>query len=372
MLPLHRKQLISLFFLAFVLRLALFGLQYYHAGSMQSSFAGDSQAYLQLARNVFSGNGFSESTSPPFLPVAGRMPLVPLLLGLFRGSLLLYLVLQIAVASFSVLLVYYIGRRTFSESVGFWGAILLACDPLSIYHSSQLMTETYFTFFLLLAVYFFVEFRDSGRLSSAAFSGLGIGLASLARPIGPVEAILIVFGFFFSMRVRWRERIAGALICLSLFCAVIAPWLIRNYLTFGAWSLSSLPSYNLYWYNAREFYAKQNHLSSEDAKILFRQWANDAQAAPANELVMARWYKRKGMEIIVPQWAPYLRFHIINAGAVFLNTGISDILRSFQKSANDCGTVRYGRAGGQALLSHPSFQARWRLPTYKICFLQKD
>jgi len=104
---------------------------------------------------------FSRSSGPPYVYEAFRTPGYPLALAavypLFGDSALPMIVLQAVMATGTVALTWFLGRRLFDSRVGTWAAALLSLDVASICSSQLLMSETTFTLLVLTAVWLLVR-----------------------------------------------------------------------------------------------------------------------------------------------------------------------------------------------------------------------
>ncbi len=132
--------------------------------------------------------------------------------------------------SVTVGLVGLLGRRVAGERAGLIAAGLAAVYPLLWLPDAALMSETTSTLFVaacLLAAY-----RLLDRPSAAAAAALGalIGLAALAR--GEALALLVLLVAPLARRAGRFAVLAGA--GLAACALVLAPWTIRNAVTFDA------------------------------------------------------------------------------------------------------------------------------------------
>ncbi|MBI4053845.1 MAG: glycosyltransferase family 39 protein, partial [Candidatus Doudnabacteria bacterium] len=138
--------------------------RHYGSASFWGPF-GDSGAYMQMAKNFSAGFGFSIMPSPPYLPEAGHVPVFPFVLGLFYGHLFLFHIFQILLSASSAVLIYFIAGKFFGNRAAVLSGLFLALDPVSVFHSNMLLTETVFTFLLLLSV-MFLSFLSSAKIHS--------------------------------------------------------------------------------------------------------------------------------------------------------------------------------------------------------------
>jgi 4-amino-4-deoxy-L-arabinose transferase-like glycosyltransferase len=143
-------------------------------------------------------------------------------------SLLAVRVVQMALALATVGLVYRLGTEMFDAKAGAWAAIGVAVYPSLLFSNVTLLTETVFTFLLVLTVWFcHVGLRD-GSLLKIMLAGLSCGLASLTRsvlwPFPVVGAAIIVA----ANRGPWWRRLGMAAAFSVCHALVLTPWAIRN------------------------------------------------------------------------------------------------------------------------------------------------
>ncbi|MCD6087312.1 MAG: glycosyltransferase family 39 protein [Candidatus Hydrothermae bacterium] len=240
----RRDRLFVLFITALLLRGALFVAT---QRVEKPFFRGDAWEYELLARNILNKGTFSLDLSGP--PDARRTPLYPLFIALsyflFGQNASVAVIFQILLSSLSVVFMFLIGEKLLGEKIAFIAALLFAADPLHLFLSQVLLTETLFTFLLLLATYFAIKRGKSGYLLSGAF----LGFSALTRPVA-LYLIPLYLLFFLLEKEPLKNRIRGSLFALLAFAITLTPWLLRNYRHFGRFSLSSLTGYNLYYYNA--------------------------------------------------------------------------------------------------------------------------
>ncbi|WP_165847630.1 glycosyltransferase family 39 protein [Ammonifex thiophilus] len=190
-------------------------------------------AKLWLEKGVFTYVRPALTLSPEEIrPSAYITPGYPLFLAFFlklapeSRALALARYAQVLLSVASVFFVYRLGSR--------WGkgelaAALAALYPPFILLSGLLLTETLFTFLLLLFLDQWLEAREN----SFRWFLLGLigGLATLVRPTGVVLVGLALGGLAWEI---WRRKqlFKALLLCLLGFCLVLSPWWVRNYLTF--------------------------------------------------------------------------------------------------------------------------------------------
>jgi len=120
--------------------------------------------------------------------------------------------------------------------------LLVAFHPIFILLSGRHNNDNLSILFILLTVYFFLRFREKGKIGNAVGLGLAIGLGMMTKltvaVITPVIAGYMIYDFVKSIVAKdavrpWPRR----LLELGIFALIVFPlglWYpIRNYLEFG-------------------------------------------------------------------------------------------------------------------------------------------
>ncbi|MBI4375146.1 MAG: glycosyltransferase family 39 protein [Elusimicrobia bacterium] len=243
---------------AFCLRLALWSrLQPFD----QAWLRPDSAGYLELAKELRHGR-FSAMTPAGLAPEANRTPVYPFFLSL-HGPLLEQprwpALSQIAIDAASAGLI--------AASAGMLGApalaagLIYALDPVVAGHSLLILTETLFTFWLVLSLFALTR-GGPEKIPWLAISGLSLGAAALTRPIAAYLWLPWVIALYWA----WGRRARRALAIFAL-CAVALPalWCGRNALVFGRFRLSMISGLNLFYWEAPAVLAASEGISFGEA-----------------------------------------------------------------------------------------------------------
>ena len=231
-----------------------FGIRFLYAVAVQLFYGSqaffafsDSEMYIRIATNLIHHGVLSSAVQEPFFPDSYRTPLFPLFIAFFiwlKTPLLGIVFIQNVLSGVMAAVTYKIGKILFlSETVGIVAAFLLIFEPSFIYWNSLLMSETLFSFFLLMAFHCFIIKRFHW------FSVL-IALATLTRPIGLYLFFIFAIAWLiwrlsaprFLVEFRWKT----AVVSVSLFILILSPWMIRNKIVFDTFELASASWFNLY------------------------------------------------------------------------------------------------------------------------------
>jgi len=191
----------------------------------------DPDNYVPLARSLASGAGFMLKGRP----TAYRPPFYPLLLAplISRGgdpSVVGIALLHLGLGAGTVWLTAAAAKGSgLSRGQGIIAALVAACDPVLVWQSRSVMTETPAAF--LTAASLAALCRPGWY--GAVMGGLGFGLAALCRPSLLAGAILTVTVALVVKPGAWRLRLARGGVLAVTLVMVLSPWMIRNDLVFG-------------------------------------------------------------------------------------------------------------------------------------------
>ena len=189
----------------------------------------DEREYNELAVNLatrgeFVLEGQASSMRPPLYPavVAGVYKLCG------AENYQAVRVLQALIGLATVAVVYLLGSEVYDRRVGAWAAGFFCFYPSMLGQANLLLSETLFTFWLVLICLVVVRFFRGNSIEHLVLSGVLIGLAALTRSVvwllPPVLALYVVLVW----RVGMLRRLTAALLMLLAFAITVAPWSIRS------------------------------------------------------------------------------------------------------------------------------------------------
>ena len=224
----ENKILFVIFILAFVVRssYALFGLWW----------AGDSPAYLAIAKNIAFHHSFSLTTG---IPTAARPPLYPFLIAAFwwtdDAPITAVILVQIICGAATVVLVYLIAKDRFSNPVALMAALGATFAPMTVHYTAVILTEPVFTFLLVLGVFCWERNRGVA-------AGLLFGLASLTRTIViPFLGCLALL----ALLPPWRNSRRLYLLISVSAMVIVSTWTMRNAIVFRKFILVQSTGYGV-------------------------------------------------------------------------------------------------------------------------------
>lgn len=310
-----RHPLFIVFVLAFLVRLGYtMFIQYVNPDGI---FMFDSWGYLNIAKNLFENGIFTQMLEEPFTPDSTRTPLYPFFIYLFHEFKLnaVYMMhIQALISAFTILPIFATVRIAgFGTKGGIVTAGLFVMDPVSIFFSNTVMTETLFVFFLSLSIYSFsraVKYHEN-----VSFYGFVIfcSVAALCRPVA-LYLIPLLGATYALTRGLGFGNLVFNLFALTLLSAIfLGPWFLRNKINYGEPFFSSIGEVNLLFHTATQVRSKVEGRAQKEIEMEYRNdligdldWHNDSTSV--NEF-----RKRSQKEVInVIKAHPY-EFALISA-----------------------------------------------------------
>ena len=196
----------------------------------------------RIGAAIATGQGFADPFQGHTGPTAWEPPLYPYLIaGVFKiagvytpASALILLSLNSLFSALTCIPVFLIARRCFSERVAVATAWLWALLPSVMYWCTRWVWETSLAA-LILAVIFWLTLRLEDVKGTKAWIAFGLlwGVAALTNT--SLLSFLPASGLWIWYRrhKQGRSSFAGVALASLFFIATIAPWLVRNYATFG-------------------------------------------------------------------------------------------------------------------------------------------
>ena len=175
----------------------------------------DIDTYLTAANDILSGHVFSSELV---------MPLYPLQAALMGGDALALKLSDIALSTLSIWLIHGIALAMFKDkATALIAAGGAAFYPYFLFYAASGLTETSYTFFILLGFYLLYQ----GRL---VWGGGILVLSILSRPtLEPLLPLLLLAFALLIHRLSWRET--GILLLKTglIYLVLMAPWWAHNY-----------------------------------------------------------------------------------------------------------------------------------------------
>lgn len=208
--------------------------------SNSPSWSGENQ---NIAASIVQGKGFANPFPPLETgPSAWVAPTFPYFLaGIFwlvgtktLAAARLSIVLQSLLFAGTLWLLYSIVQSAFSTVTAKLATLIWLFSPNRIgLTSTYFLSEVGFsTFSFVLAIFAVNRFRDNSTTKTATFAGLAMGFAILCLPVMVLALPLYAYAFYVLAKARPALARAAPMLVRAISIAVLAPWLVRNYVVF--------------------------------------------------------------------------------------------------------------------------------------------
>jgi 4-amino-4-deoxy-L-arabinose transferase-like glycosyltransferase len=196
----------------------------------------------RIGCSLAQGHGFGNPFHGITGPTAWEPPLYPLVIaGIFRlfgiytpASAFVLLSLNSFFAALTTLPIFSIAKRSFGDQVAVWSGWTWALLPSAIFWSTRWIWETSLAALLLALLFALTLALETGDGLGPWFE-FGLLWAVAALTNAALLSLLPVFTLWtwYRRRKQGRQCLAGVLAASGVFVVCLAPWLVRNYRTFG-------------------------------------------------------------------------------------------------------------------------------------------
>jgi len=196
----------------------------------------------RIAASLATGHGFSNQFGPTTGPTAWEPPLYPyltagvfLVFGIYsKASAFVLLTINSICSALTCLPIFLIARRMFSEKVAIGSAWAWALLPNVMFWCTRAIWETSLSA-LLLAVILWLSLTMEEREGWRPWLEFGLLWGIVALNSTSLISFLPAAGLWACYRRAklGKPSLAGVVLASVIFFACIAPWLVRNYETFG-------------------------------------------------------------------------------------------------------------------------------------------
>lgn len=293
-----RRALLALFIAAAAARLAYFALN-----ASDGAIGSDSLEYIEYAKSLVNSFSFQYGQAR-----AGRPPLYPVFLAaIFKStgfSLTAVILVQILISSAIPLLVYKIASAYTDSGRAFLPA-LYTCFYYGLFEQpSRILSETLFTFLLVLGAYLFIKGYRENRLY-LALAYLAFAFSALTRSLTVILPAVMPLVF---LKGDVLKGFKGYLAFLCIFAAALTPWALRNYSIFQAVIPVNIQS-------GLGFYGTNNANANGQAYIVF---LDEIENSNLSEYEKDRLYLKRGLKYVASMSpADILKSLIKKTGALF-------------------------------------------------------
>lgn len=230
----RRKQFVVPFLLFLILALGTYlRLSAVTNTEINTPIRADAQVYYFSAVNLNQKGIFSSAapTLPHVKPDAFVQPAFPFIIApLIKFPPTMDMIFQVnilqAILGILTIILTFLFFLNFSEhSIALGAALLVAISPHLVVMTTYMLTETTFTFFLLLGFYLLMLAYTKEQPLFSIASGLALGLSALTRSTTEYLGLFLLLSFTFESKHHFTKTILPALLT-SL--TIIMGWKLRN------------------------------------------------------------------------------------------------------------------------------------------------
>lgn len=254
------------------------------AAKADFSATSGSDGYEHIADCLLQGAGYR------FRPDLGetlfRLPGYPMFLcalwWLFGPNLWIVQIVQALLSGGTSLLIFRVGKRYFSPTVGLLAGLGFAFWPVDWIVSARYSVEPLYVFMLVLAIVLVLDLAQRPRFGLAAMSGLIFGCASLVREVNLFLPLFLAAAIPLSPLSRGKRLrcFLAMIVAVLVVGAVIVPWAARGYRLTGTIVLPTTGGgFNLY---ATTSFSRQSDSPGNPRDITAKAVAPDLLAVLAS------------------------------------------------------------------------------------------
>lgn len=328
----------------------------------------DGRVYHEIANTLLETGRFAKSSTAP--PEVLRTPLYPSFIAvsywLFGQKPYVVMLFQILIDTISCFLLFIMLFRLLGQKVASISSLIYALDPFFILYNSRLMSEIVFVFFIIAGFYFLsyaIRAKyDRKALLNCGIASLLMGIATSLRVIILYIPLIIIIFFVICFWRKPKVFMKYSMITLLLFCLAVAPWLIRNYLIFDKFSLSTSGSFNLLVLYVvpmeipnrhKDKHAVRRELLAEADEMIVSEGLNPEEL---NEFQKTKYWERLAFKYIKNDPWKFIKVYFLGVFHTFMNLETTTYALMFGKPMQQVDLKAYTNIFDllKAFISHKS------------------
>ena len=216
---------------------------------------GDEQTYDNIAVNFLNGKGFTERLDIPIdkdrgicysTLGQGYVIFLAFLYKLFGHYYAVVWIIQALLHALTALFLFFICSLIFKDSADKIGLLAMGIYgfwPDLIESTAMLLTEPFFLFFVVLAVYFLIKFFQKPKIATVFFLSFSIALGSSIRPTLNLILLVIMILILTKKPQKWPIYLL-ILIIFPILISIL--FMYRNYVQYNRFTLTTAAGYDLW------------------------------------------------------------------------------------------------------------------------------
>lgn len=281
----------------------------------------DSEEYLTLARSLRTDHSFSREG----IPETYRMPGYPLFLSIIPSmeSPRVIAVAQAVLFSIEAMLIYHLALCLFGNGPAVVAMLLLFFDPSNLLATISVLSESLFTFCLVLTVWVWSFKSHRYAPIQAIVIGILCGTLCLIRPITVWLFVPVTLAFISRKDNGWNFALCAGLFLLGIGVTQ-GSWIVRNYCHYGTFYMTEIPSAAMYVYWTQAVIAEE---TGQNAETLYeRAWKEwDDERNRRNPVEMKNHFRDKSLKIIRPHLPSVIKIFFKGLIRLHVDSGVSKL-----------------------------------------------
>lgn len=293
----------------------------------------DGPRYALLADGLVTHHVFSIDGKTPEV---FRTPGYPALLAfskLMSGGFVLASFIVIILSGFLAVLTFWIARRFLLPRLAILAALAFSLSPGAVFHAIGTFGEIPFTFFLVLSVWLSF-FKQERNYKTILASGLSLGMAALIRPVALYYLFFLLPFLFYQWHKEgnvWKNTVKSLAILIIGFLVTTGPWMLRNKVVGGSFSLSTIGPYNLAHYNAA-LYLESRFGADAPETVSYRAKLHQVPNDQGKLFSEGNALTELAKGVIAENKFSYLAFHLAESTKFFLSSSLRYVILHIQIS----------------------------------------
>lgn len=332
-----KNSLNHILLLGFFLRFAVLLLFLIVHGDFSFVDSPDTTSYLDSATEFLDTGKYTRYGEPDLRrPPGYALFLMP---GLLVNHVeIVTILMQIGLSCLTILLVYKIAILVFkNRNIALISALLFAIEPLTIFYTTQMLTETLFAFLITYSIYLLLDFLQEAKVVNILLFGLTLAWAIFVKPAAVYLPFLLIPLILFLL-IKNNHNFFKSLVCtimlVSIPLASVSVWKARN-MQVANFSGFSPSGGALYCYSAGSIIAENEniHLYEVHKRLGCNSMAEFRALHPELTTIdqIYAFQRQKGKEIILNNFWKFTIHHIHGIiRFVFVDPGSSEYLKELK------------------------------------------
>lgn len=205
----------------------------------------DWKYYDKIAYHMSQVWSYEENGIPTAYWPIGYPLFLAIIYRIFGHSYFMVGVINVLLSLCICMLTYLIAKSLVGPSTSRLTLLVLAFFPSQIFFTNVLASEILFTVLLLLIIFFLLRPDFHAKISLPLITGVLFGLLILVKAVALFLPLVSVF-LYFKSRERFGWILRNTLLTIMVAFLTLFPWMLRNKLALGTFTVATSGGINLY------------------------------------------------------------------------------------------------------------------------------